>query len=242
MGSCRAPPEINEVSMHNFSMPPDIIERVIFRRGKQHAYPRLDAGKTALVVVDMQNGFLMPSVAHALCDTAREIVPNINRLAHALRSAGGSVAWILNTYTPETLDSWSHMHDFLTAPGRQEKRIAAMSRGSAGHQLWAELDVAEPDLKLEKYRYSAFIQGSSDLERQLRSRGIDTVLITGCATNVCCESTARDAMMLNFKTVMVSDGNAAANDEDHTRSLISFYLTFGDVLTTDEIIAGLMTA
>jgi len=65
------------------------------------------------------------------------------------------------------------------------------------------------------------------------------VLITGCVTNVCCESTARDAMMLNFKTIMVSDGNAAANDQEHTNSLAAFYLNFGDVLTTDEVIEGL---
>jgi ureidoacrylate peracid hydrolase len=52
-------------------------------------------------------------------------------------------------------------------------------------------------------------------------------------TNVCCESTARDAMMLNFKVVMVSDGNAAVTEDDHNASLRSFYLTFGDVMSTD---------
>jgi ureidoacrylate peracid hydrolase len=59
---------------------------------------------------------------------------------------------------------------------------------------------------------------------------------------VCCESTARDAMMLNFKTIMVSDGNAAANDQEHANSLIAFYLNFGDVQTTDELIAGMRVA
>ena len=88
-------------------------------------------------------------------------------------------------------------------------------------------------------RYSAFIQGSSDLAAALRERDIDTVLITGCVTNVCCESTARDAMMLNFRTVMVSDGNAAVTDQEHANSLIAFYLNFGDVLTTDESVEAL---
>jgi len=225
--------------MHTFSMPADIVDRVVFRRGKAHAYPALAPARTALVVVDMQNGFLMPGVAHALCDTAREIVPNINRLAGALRAAGGLVVWVLNTYTAETLQNWSHMHECLTAPGRQELRTRAMSRGTLGHQLWAGLDTDAADARIEKYRYSAFIQGSSGLEILLRSRGIDTVVITGCATNVCCESTARDAMMLNFKTIMVSDANAAATDADHARALISFYLTFGDVQSTDEVVAGL---
>jgi ureidoacrylate peracid hydrolase len=56
---------------------------------------------------------------------------------------------------------------------------------------------------------------------------------------VCCESTARDAMMLNFKTIMVSDGNAAVTDEDHNASLCAFYLTFGDVMSTDAVISCL---
>ena len=56
--------------------------------------------------------------------------------------------------------------------------------------------------------------------------------IAGTATNVCCESTARDAMMLNFKTVMITDGNAAVTDDDHNASLIGFYLIFGDIMST----------
>jgi ureidoacrylate peracid hydrolase len=68
------------------------------------------------------------------------------------------------------------------------------------------------------------------------------VLITGTVTGVCCESTARDAMMRNFRTVMISDGNAAVTDEDHANSLIGFYLSFGDVETTDDVIAALRSA
>src|SRR5262249_11092529 len=71
------------------------------------------------------------------------------------------------------------------------------------------------------------------------ARGIDTILITGTVTNVCCESTARDAMMLNFKTIMVTDGNAAVTDEDHNGSLRAFYLMFGDIVSTDMLITWL---
>jgi ureidoacrylate peracid hydrolase len=92
---------------------------------------------------------------------------------------------------------------------------------------------------VEKTRFSAFIQGSSNLAEVLRNRGLDTVLVTGTVTNVCCESTARDAMMLNFKTIMVTDGNAAMTDEDHSASLCAFYLTFGDIMSTDMLIACL---
>jgi ureidoacrylate peracid hydrolase len=56
---------------------------------------------------------------------------------------------------------------------------------------------------------------------------------------VCCESTARDAMMLNFRTIMVTDGNAANSDDEHNASLIAFYLTFGDIMDTDMIVATL---
>ena len=65
------------------------------------------------------------------------------------------------------------------------------------------------------------------------------MLITGTVTNVCCESSARDAMMTNFKTIMVSDGNAAASQEEHDASLTAFYNIFGDVMDTDMLVAAL---
>ncbi len=97
------------------------------------------------------------------------------------------------------------------------------------------LDVKPHDLKVEKNRFSAFIQGSSDLDKLLKERGIDTVLVTGTVTNTCCESTARDAMMLNYKTVMVSDANAAATDDEHNATLANILRIFGDVMSTDEV-------
>ena len=74
------------------------------------------------------------------------------------------------------------------------------------------------------------------LAELLRARGIDTVVVTGTVTNVCCESTARDAMMLNFRAIMVTDGCAAVTDEDHNASLKAFYLSFGDIMSTDMLI------
>src|SRR5262249_10770792 len=84
-------------------------------------------------------------------------------------------------------------------------------------------------------RFSAFVQGSSDLPERLRAQGYDTVLITGTVTNVCCESSARDAMMLNFKTIMVSDGNAARTDAEHNATLARFYSVLGDVMDTHHL-------
>ncbi len=74
---------------------------------------------------------------------------------------------------------------------------------------------------------------SSDLEACLRAGAVDTVLITGVATNVCCEATARDAMMRDLRTIMVSDCLAALIDEEHNASLSTFYLYFGDVQASD---------
>ena len=221
--------------MHKTAIPQSIVERVIARRGREHVYDNLDPRKTALLVVDMQNAFMLPSVAHSLCPMACTIVPNVNRLAQAVRESGGTVVWIKTTYTPETLQEWSTFYQ-LSRPEQGAKRAQALAAGSKGHELWAELDVQPADLAVEKKRFSAFIQGSSNLAEVLRERGIDTVVVTGTVTGVCCESTARDAMMLNFKTIMVTDGNAAMTDADHNASLANFYLSFGDVMSTDKVI------
>jgi ureidoacrylate peracid hydrolase len=224
--------------MHKVSIPQSVVDRVTKRHGREHVYADLDPARTALVVVDMQNAFMLPGVAHSPCLAAQDIVPNINRLAAAVRAAGGVVVWIKTTYTDETLADWSALYGMI-GPAGTARRAKALTAGSKGHELWPDLDVQAEDLIVEKNRYSAFIQGSSDLAAVLRERGLDTLLITGTVTNVCCESTARDAMMLNFKTVMVSDGNAAVTDEDHNAALISFYLIFGDVMSTDFAIGCL---
>jgi isochorismate hydrolase len=75
---------------------------------------------------------------------------------------------------------------------------------------------------------------------RLRAEGFDTVLIGGTVTNVCCESSARDAMMMNFRTVMVADANAAMSDAEHNASLANFWHIFGDVMTVDHVIARLV--
>ena len=90
-----------------------------------------------------------------------------------------------------------------------------------------------------KNRYSALAHGSSTLERVLRNLGIDTVLVGGTKTNVCCESTGRDAMMLDFKVVMVSDCCAALSDDEHLATLETFIQQFGDVMSWKEVVERL---
>jgi ureidoacrylate peracid hydrolase len=139
------------------------------------------------------------------------------------------------THDQRCLDEWSVAHE-MASPEMREKRITALSEGTLGHQLWPELDIRPEDEIVKKYRYSGFMPGTSDLPERLRARGFDTVLITGTVTNVCCESSARDANMTNFRTIMVSDGNAANSQAEHDASLAAFYNTFGDVMDTDMII------
>jgi len=165
-------------------------------------------------------------------------VPNINRLAAEVRRRGGHAVFIRNG-TSDTRGSWSNYHEWLTTPERMRRRYESMQEGHDGFEFWHALDIRPEDAKLTKKRYSAFIQGSSDTERHLRGRNIDTLLITGTATNICCESSARDAMMLNFKTIMVADGLAAQTDEEHNASLSAFYGQFADVQTVDEVIEAL---
>ena len=224
--------------MHKTSISQSIIDRVVARRGREHIFDDLNPARTALVVVDMQNGFMPTETAHAPCPMAVEIVPNINRLAQAVRATGGTVIWIQTAFTDETLTSWSTLYG-MVGPKGAEKRRRSLSVGGKGYELWPDLKVEPQDLIVEKKRYSAFIQGSSNIEASLRARGIDTLLITGTATNVCCESTARDAAMRNFQTVMVSDALAAKTDEEHNAALMNFALNFGDVMTTDEAIGYL---
>ncbi len=223
--------------MHKLSIPADLTERVIGRAGRPHPFDVMEPAKTAFVVVDLQNYFMKPGFQGEV-PMAREIVPHVNRLAAALRELGGHVVWIRNT-TSGTRESWSSYHEWLMTPQRRDRRYASMELGQEGHALWHELDVRPEDAQIVKERFSAFIQGSSDLAAHLRGRGIDTLLIGGTATHVCCESTARDAMMLNFKTVMVHDVLATYSDEMHNASLRAFYSNFGDVQTADEAIAAL---
>jgi nicotinamidase-related amidase len=74
----------------------------------------------------------------------------------------------------------------------------------------------------------------------LRARRIRNLVVTGTATNMCCESTARDAMMLDYRVIMVPDANAARYDEDHLAGLTSFYQSFGDLRDTDDVLRNVL--
>ncbi len=168
--------------------------------------------------------------------TAREIVPSVNRISAALRDAGGLVVYIQNTFDAEAIAGWSTYFNHFCTPARRQRMIDAFTPGAFGHDLWAGLDVLPGDLKVRKRRFGAFAPGASDLHEILQDRGIDTLIITGTASQVCCESTARDAMMMNYKVFFIADGNATFNDEEHNATLSALAHTFCDVVDTDTMV------
>ncbi len=220
--------------MHKIAIPESAIAGAMQQRGKLNRFDEIVGPKTALVVIDLQNVFMLPGMPVEVA-TAREIIPNVNGLAGAVRKAGGKVVWIQMTLNDQE-ESWSVFFE----GERRRDAFKDLQRGSHGHALHGDLDVKTEDLVIEKRRYSAFIQGSSDIDRILRGLGVDTVVIVGTLTNVCCELSARDAMMLNYKLVFVSDANAAITDAEHNATLGTILRVFGDVATTDEAISRLV--
>jgi ureidoacrylate peracid hydrolase len=208
---------------------------VVARRGKLHLFDKLDAKRTALLVIDMQNAFVAPG-APVEVPAARGIVAPINRLAAALRERGVPVIWVMHENQKGGRD-WAGFFDAFVAPGKREQAAAALEAGSPLQALWPELDAAPGDLRVAKNRYSAFIK--NDFQRTLERRAIDTLLIAGTKTNVCCECTARDAMMLDFKVVLLSDCTAALSEDEQRGTLENVIQQFGDVRTADEALATL---
>ena len=203
------------------------------RIGRAYINETFVARRTALVVVDMQNYFMKTGFL-AACPSAIKIVPEINNLANSLRAKGGKVVWIQTTAAPDATKGWSVYKKFYSEEN-WERRNIELAESHEGYQIWRELKLEKEDIYIKKTRFSAFIEGSSDINQQLRSHDIDSVLIAGVATNVCCEATARDAMMLNYNTTMVSNALAAMTLESHENSLRAIYGLFTDVQTVAEV-------
>lgn len=227
--------------MHRPEVNADVVRRVTERRGGVRVFDRLIPSRTAHVVVDLQNGFMAPG-AVAEIPTAREIVPHVNRISAALRAAGGLIVYIQNTFDAEAVRTWSTFFDHFCSPVRRARMIEAFTPGSFGHELWPELDVQSGDLRVPKRRFGAFAPGASNLHALLQAADIDTLIVTGTASQVCCESTARDAMMLNYKVFFVSDGNATFTDVEHNATLSAMAYTFCDVVDAATVVGMIAEA
>jgi len=225
--------------MHEVSIGEDVFERLRQRRGRVHLYETIDPRKAAFLVIDMQNAFCAPG-APVEVPASRGIVGNINRLAEAMRGRGGTVVWIVSAFDNRNGRSdWENFFSYIVADEVRERTMAYMAPGAEGTQLWRELDARPEDDYLTKNRYSCLAPSASQLERVLRSRGIEYLLIAGTKTNICCETTARAGFDMDFKVVLVEDCCATLSDREHLATLENIIQQFGDVLDTDAVIERL---
>ncbi len=210
------------------AMPQYVLDRVMQKRGRIRIFDAFDPARTALVVVDMQR-YYVDGLAEA-----QQIIPVINRLAGTVRARGGVVAWVRMTAGLKGASLWPLYHDHFFTPEQGAQHRDQLSEGAPGHALHPGLDVQPGDLHASKSRFSAFLPQSCDLHPLLQQRGIAHVAICGAVTNHCCETTARDAMMLDYQVAMVSDANAARYPQDHLNGLTTILQNFGDVVTAAE--------
>lgn len=215
-------------------MPQYVIDRVMQKRGRRRVFDRLEPRESALVVIDMQE-FYVRDVPAALA-----IIPNINRLAQAFRERGGQVAWVSMVAGENGRSLWPLYHESFFTPENARRHRENLTRGHPGQKLCEELDRRLQDIHAEKQRFSAFIEKYSDLPQRLEARGIRNVAIAGMLTNFCCETSARDAMMLDYRVVMVSDANAARFQDDHEVGFQTVYQSFGDVVTAEELLGEIL--
>jgi ureidoacrylate peracid hydrolase len=211
-----------------------ILDRYAEQRGPvRNIYDTIDPARTAHLIVDMENGF-MEEGAPVEVPAARGIVDEINRLSKAVRAAGGHNVFLHFT-TPDAAGpaAWPVFAERM-GTGFTAHRDA-FTPGAHYWKLWPTLEVEPEDAAVEKHRFSGFTPGTSELDVHLRARGIDTLLISGTLTNCCCESTARDAMQLNYRVIMAADACAALCDEDHAATLNSMALIFADLRSVAEL-------
>ncbi|MBX3608774.1 MAG: cysteine hydrolase [Hydrogenophaga sp.] len=217
-----------------------VTERVVARQGRLHPYDTLVAERTAFVIIDLQNYYTQPGYLGE-CAPSRATFPAVNRLADGLRAAGGHVIWV-QTSADGADDFWSHHHAHMLTPERSARRLRELASTHEGFQIAPGLRPHADDERVVKRCYSALVPGSSRLAEVLQARGITHVLIGGTVTNVCCESTARDAMMMDYATIMVDDALSAVTPAEHEHCLQNWMLFFGDVLGVDDVLQRLQPA
>lgn len=212
------------------AIPQGLVDKVVARRGgRLHMYDALDGARTALVVVDLDEDSCRRSESDHL------LYGPVNAVAAEVRSAGGVVAFVTTPIAaPDALAA-------SLGPQLAASYHAAAASGAAT-RLAPGLDVRPEDLRTVKARASAFFPGNCDLPDLLRDRGIAHVLIAGLATNICCESSARDACELGYEVTMVADALVGNAWGLHEASLATFFRIFGDVRPSGEVIALLSGA
>lgn len=197
---------------------------------------------TALVVVDVQNDFCSPEgMMSAEGLDVGSAVSTAERLAGfvaAARRAGVLVVFVRSVLSSE--DN-RYLSDVILEQATRRRAGSYTLRpvcveGSFGGDWYGDVRPAPGDPVVTKHRYSAFLR--TDLETILRTAGIRTVVLAGVATNVCVETTARDAFMRDFYVVLASDGTAAYSDAEHEATLTTIDRFFGQIAAIADLTAA----
>ncbi|MDA1060091.1 MAG: cysteine hydrolase, partial [Proteobacteria bacterium] len=191
---------------------------------------------TALLVVDMQNGMCKPEGSHArlgldIAMLAGAIAP-CRKLVGAAHAAGALVCYSYLAYEPDYSDGGFIVREMM--PNIAASKVC--QRGSWDAEIVEELAPQPGDIVIEKSRMSSFMR--TDLEKRLRDRGIVNLVVCGVTTNMCVESTVRDASQLDFRTFVVRDAVGEVDPARHDASLTSMGFLFAKLVTADDVIAA----
>ena len=200
---------------------------------------KVQPGHTALIVIDMQNDFIAPNglVGRSGRDVseAQKLAERLPKFIAAARDAGVFVVFVRNVYSTDRnfylSDAWLEQGARKQAGGFT--RFPVCAEGSWEGDYDGEVRPLPDDPVVTKHRYNAF--HNTDLDMILRANAIRTVVMTGVATDVCVGSTAREAFMRDYYSVMVDDGTATFSREDHVAALRNFDRYFGEVSTIADI-------
>ena len=188
-------------------------------------HQRLDPAHVAVLVIDMQNDFCaergyVERVVGKDVSACRAVVPAIMDLVAAARGHGVPVFWIKANYDPDRLP------EGMLVKQREKSREICCGTGSWGNEFYG-VAPAQGEAVIEKSCYSAFVW--TDFEDQLRRRGIRTLIFAGVQTNVCVESSLRDAVCRGFYAVLAGDCVASHTAPLHEATLNNVRFLFGDV-------------
>jgi nicotinamidase-related amidase len=209
---------------HPSGIPEQIVRKVVARRGRLHAFEAIDPEKTALVVIDLDEATVGND------DASQRTIATVNLLASAVRQSGGIVAWVLSR-----MNAMPKHFSAILGVELATRYFNDGQTGGPGTRLWHALQKEETDVVAVKAGASAFFPGKCDLKEQLDARRIDTILIAGAVTSICCESSARDAAELEYKVIMISDALSGQAHGLHEATLATFYRIFGDVRPSDDV-------
>ncbi len=185
---------------------------------------RLNRDRAALLVIDMQNFFLDPESPTFTCG-GPAILPNVKRLIAAFRRADRPVIFTKHVHHPDKID--------IGIMGWWWKGMCI--EGTPESEIYGEIAPSPNEKVILKHRYSAFY--NTDLETILRCGKIEDLVIAGIMTNMCCESTARDAYYRDYRIFFPADGTGSINEEMHVASLLNLAFGFSWVTTADKILS-----